>query len=557
MITFSLSLRQQKQGLVLCSFLFLYAAATAQPTPPDELEGLALRTWFKENWHSGIFDDLGYSGARTQMFGYVDANDGNIECVYTGFQQAASFTTFPDPINTEHLVPQSFFGSTGPLKSDLYNLQPAHGSANSARGNSAFAEVGDGSAQWYGIDADGNYMTQGDIPPNPDVWSERTGSLWEPREEKKGDIARSVFYAYTMYPGEAGPLDDLADPAVLLAWHQQDPVSPEESTRGERIVDVQMNANPYLQDSEYVIRAWFPDLIVDPPPPPQDTTGTCSIFFSEYGEGSGFNKHLEIFNPTDSVIGLDAFAIAHTTNAPSVPGMFETWLPFEVGAEIGPGEVYLIVHPQASPDLLQFADQTYGAMSNGDDGFGLVFGVPDDFDIVDIIGNWDGDPGSAWEVAGNGSTANATLIRKPEIHKGNAGNWASSAGTNADDSEWIVLNPDDFGDVGSHTSNAVNCNDGGPDNPFDVLGCTYSSACNFNAEANIDDLSCDFDSCLMGGCTYTEALNFSPEADFDNGSCEFPICQGDGCLTDLDGDSTTAVTDLLILLGAFGDVCPQ
>ena len=26
--------------------------------------------------------------------------------------------------------------------------------------------------------------------------------MWEPRESKKGDVARAVFYYYTMYPDE-------------------------------------------------------------------------------------------------------------------------------------------------------------------------------------------------------------------------------------------------------------------------------------------------------------------------------------------------------------------
>jgi hypothetical protein len=540
--------------------LFLVAAgAQAQPTPPDALEGEDLRTWFKTNWYDGLFDDQGYNGARSQMFGYVDANNGLIECIYTGFQQAAGYVTFPDPMNTEHLVPQSFFGSTGPLKSDLYNIRPSHSSANSARGNSMFAEVSDASAQWYGVTANGDYTTQGNTPANAAEWSERSGGFWEPREDQKGDIARAIFYAYTMYPTEAGVISDLASPEELLTWHENDPVSSEEIIRGTRVAETQLNSNPYLTDPMYVVRAWFPDLIIDPPPPPTDTTGTCSLFFSEYAEGSGFNKYLEIFNPTDSVISLSHFALAHTTNAPAIPGTFETWLPFTDGALIAPGGTYTVVHPSADASLVAAADQTYPSLSNGDDGFGLVAGTPDDYTVLDIIGTWDADPGSEWVVAGNGSTSDATLIRKPEVVHGNSGDWSTSAGTGASDSEWIVMPSDDFADFGTHTVAAIACvsgNDGG-NGETEIPGCTYMNACNYDEAATDDDGTCDFTSCLLLGCTYGDALNYDPLADVDDGTCEFPACVGGACLTDLDGDAVTAVSDLLILLGAFGDVCPQ
>ena len=54
------------------------------------------------------------------------------------------------------------------------------------------------------------------------------------------------------------------------------------------------------------------------------------------------------------------------------------------------------------------------------------------------------------------------------------------------------------------------------------------------------------------GCMYTEASNYDSEADVDDGTCVF---EDNGCPTDLDGNGTTAVQDLLILLGAFSEEC--
>lgn len=80
-------------------------------------------------------------------------------------------------------------------------------------------------------------------------------------------------------------------------------------------------------------------------------------------------------------------------------------------------------------------------------------------------------------------------------------------------------------DCGLGCTDATACNydadatldDGSCD--FDCAGCTDETACNYNAAALIDDGSCDF-SCY--GCTNPEACNYDPSATLDDGSCELP-----------------------------------
>ena len=45
----------------------------------------------------------------------------------------------------------------------------------------------------------------------------------------------------------------------------------------------------------------------------------CTIFFSEYAEGSSNNKYLEIYNPTNAVVDLSGYAFPSVSNAPSTP----------------------------------------------------------------------------------------------------------------------------------------------------------------------------------------------------------------------------------------------
>ena len=570
----------QQKGAFALIFTLIATGLFAQPTVPENLNMEPLRDWLKVNWYQPFFDDLGYNGARTEMFGYTDEENNAIHGIYTGFEQESSYTTYLNPINTEHIVPQSFFGSLSPMKSDLFNIRPTHGNANSARGNSPYGEVVDENAQWYGIDGNGNYVTQGDIPSNMELWTERSGSLWEPRDDAKGDIARLVFYFYTMYPTEAGDMANIGNIETLYTWHQEDPVSPFESTRNERVQEVQGNANPYISHPDLVMRAWFwtgntvPGCMdetacnysIDATEDDGsciyaeagldcegNTLSACSLYFSEYGEGSSNNKYLEIYNPGVESISLEGFALAHTVNAPSVPGQYETWVELPVNGIIEPQSVYLIVHSQAEIGLLNIADFSYGNLSNGDDGFALVNGSPTDFTVLDAVGDWNGDPGTGWDVAGTSSaTANHTLIRKPTVSTGNSGDWSTSAGTTEDDSEWLVLESDNWDNVGVHAADQV-C-DPSSNGTDDVLGCLYEAACNYDETATADDGSCDFSSCIVLGCTYLYALNYAEEATDDDGTCIFGNTEG-GCASDINMDGTVSVSDLLLLLTEFGQGC--
>jgi thiol-disulfide isomerase/thioredoxin len=90
------------------------------------------------------------------------------------------------------------------------------------------------------------------------------------------------------------------------------------------------------------------------------------------------------------------------------------------------------------------------------------------------------------------------------------------------------------------------------ENPNPIGGCTYPLASNHLSYATIDD-----GSCLFPGCTDPEAGNFSPVANIDDGSCGDGCdpTDDDGCSTDANNDGAVNVTDLLMLLGEFGNTC--
>ena len=103
---------------------------------------------------------------------------GNIICLYTG--QSLSSGSW----NKEHVWAKSHgFPSEGATPySDAHHLRPTQNLINSYRANSDFGEV-DGLA---------NVKTDG-------YGNKWTNSIFEPRDEVKGDVARMMFYMATRY----------------------------------------------------------------------------------------------------------------------------------------------------------------------------------------------------------------------------------------------------------------------------------------------------------------------------------------------------------------------
>ena len=179
-----------------------------------------------------------------------------------------------------------------------------------------------------------------------------------------------------------------------------------------------------------------------------------TLIFSEYGEGSSFNKWVEIYNPTFMSISLDEYRYNFCWNGCDSLE-WEYSIPFDSGVVLMPNETYLLVHNNSDSILLSAANQTTNILSNGDDVIGLLntsFNT-----IVDIIGVLDStDNISSWAVDGViDATKDHTMIRKPDVCVGNIGDWSLSDGSNGS-SQWIVGVIDDYNDLNTHNSNCVN-----------------------------------------------------------------------------------------------------
>ena len=216
----------------------------------------------------------------------------------------------------------------------------------------------------------------------------------------------------------------------------------------------------------------------------------CTVFFSEYGEGSGNNRYIEIFNPTSAPVYLSQYTLGNCSNgcddpsASTLTDVVDFWtFTFPLTAVLNPGATFVVAHPTADPAILAEADMTYSFLSNGDDAYVLVSVIEGDTTLVDQIGALGLDPGQGWAVAGDASgTFDRTLVRKSDVLVGNAGNWTASAGTNEFDSEWVVLPTNTWTNLGAHTFDGGCAGTSG--------GCTDPFAENYNAAATYDNGTC-------------------------------------------------------------------
>ncbi|MEY3927101.1 MAG: hypothetical protein RJA97_108 [Bacteroidota bacterium] len=171
--------------------------------------------------------NLGYNGARDQMYGNLDNVNGDVTCVYTG--RVATFNTragaTANNMNCEHTFPQSFFNSAEPMKSDIHHLFPSDESANTQRSNNPFGII-TGTPAW---------SVGG---------SKRLSGVFEPRDAHKGDAARAMMYFVTRFGDYSSFYAQQA--AVLEAWHQQFQPDSADRARNQGIAALQNTRNPYV-----------------------------------------------------------------------------------------------------------------------------------------------------------------------------------------------------------------------------------------------------------------------------------------------------------------------
>ncbi len=170
------------------------------------------------------------------------------------------------------------------------------------------------------------------------------------------------------------------------------------------------------------------------------------LFFSEYIEGSGNSKCVEVYNPTGSDIdmGAEGYAVKIYFNGSSSAGTTINL----IGTIIS-GGTHVVCDDGSTTVIYNKADQfsTSGFFS-GDDAVELVRGSI----TLDVIGQIGSDPGSEWNSNGVG-TQNETLRRKASVLEGD-----KSGGDDFDPSlEWDSYPQNNSDNLGVHVSDCISC----------------------------------------------------------------------------------------------------
>ncbi|SHH09376.1 endonuclease [Flavobacterium defluvii] len=450
--------------------------------------------------------DNGYAGLyTTYQTSDVDnfyENDGTVLDMYSenpsgtdpynystgSTQRCGNYSAEGDCYNREHIIPQSVFNEQSPMVADAHFITPTDGKVNGMRSNYP-----------HGTVSTATYTSQNGSKLGSSSVSGYSGTVFEPINAFKGDIARMYFYfatryentvagySYAMFNGSNNQVFTTDFLNMLLAWHAQDPVSAREIARNNAVYARQGNRNPYIDHPEYVNQIWggTPSGDTQAPTTPtslastsktatsislswtastdnvavtgydvyansalkttvsgttatitgltastaysiyvkaKDAAGNTSassntisvttnssggtatdLLFSEYIEGSGNNKALEIANNTGNSVSLSAYTIKKQTNG---SGSWSTGL--ALSGTLATGSKFVIVNSSISstcfsPGSANISTTATELTFNGNDAVGLFKnGV-----LIDIIGTF------------NGGTANfaidVTLRRKSTV----------------------------------------------------------------------------------------------------------------------------------------------
>jgi hypothetical protein len=164
--------------------------------------------------------------------------------------------------------------------------------------------------------------------------------------------------------------------------------------------------------------------------------GCTRVIISEYIEGNGSNKAIELYNATPFPVDLDDYELFSYNNGDTSFIVLD--------APIGilePGATYVVCSAQADADLLALADSSNASMNNfnGNDAIVLTYNLS----AIDIIGVV-GDTVTEWNF-GLASTMNNTLRRKFEVNAPTT-NWELSAG------QWLSHDNSDYSNLGTHAA---------------------------------------------------------------------------------------------------------
>ncbi|WP_228459177.1 endonuclease [Chryseobacterium carnipullorum] len=266
----------------MLSSAIILTSAQAPPTYYDGtagLTGIALKNKLSQIITDGhqakAYNGL-WTAYQTTDRDYFYENDGSVLDIYSenptgsdpytytiGTNQCGQYSAEGNCYNREHIVPQSLFNEASPMVADVNFIRATDGKVNGMRSNYPFGKVG----------LSPSFTSQNGSKLGTSASAGYGGTVFEPIDEFKGDVARMIFYFVTRYQsqlasftnanGTGDMLGTTAFPGLqtwelnqLRAWHATDPVSPAEISRNNATYEYQKNKNPFIDHPEFVELIW-------------------------------------------------------------------------------------------------------------------------------------------------------------------------------------------------------------------------------------------------------------------------------------------------------------
>jgi hypothetical protein len=243
-------------------------------------------------------------------------------------------------------------------------------------------------------------------------------------------------------------------------------------------------------------------------------SGCEDLFLSEYMEGSGNNKCIEIYNPTSSSIDLNA---GNYQILIYFGGSSSASTTINLTGTIASGATYTLCDNDTDFSGLGFtADQTStSSFFNGDDAVELRA----DGTTLDVFGQIGCDPGSQWGTTATNETQNQTLRRNSSVTAGvstNPGSTCNSTdGFPTLQTEWTEFPNDDASGLGSHTFDGCSTGGGGGSST-----CGFTNVSFFNLECGTgsfaEEAFFDVSATVTGGSG--SYRNINPETSINYGN---------------------------------------
>ncbi|MBC7381408.1 MAG: endonuclease [Bacteroidia bacterium] len=284
-------------------------------------------------WATYATTDPFYNGKVWDIYSTSICDTSPYEYTFST-NQCGTYSIEGDCYNREHSFPQSWFGSSSPMVSDMFHIYPTDGKVNGVRNNFPYGEV---SSPTY------TSLLGGKLGPN--TFPGYSGTVFEPINEYKGDLARGYLYMATRYEnliagwqtngnandvlnGNSFPVYDAWVVNLLIKWSNQDPPGVKEINRNNAVYGYQVNRNPYIDSPQYVYKVFGGLKPLEPTLAStsfivKSNTATTALISWKCGNG---NRRLVVARSSAPVSGL-----------PVDSGYYQANNTFGSGTQIGSG----------------------------------------------------------------------------------------------------------------------------------------------------------------------------------------------------------------------------